>query len=51
MGENRAITTFSNKICPKVELGDFNVFFCGDYRSHICFVISPKPSEEQAHLE
>jgi len=26
MGKNRAITTFSNEICPKVELGDLNVF-------------------------
>jgi len=26
-------------------------FFGADYRSEICFAISPKLSEEQAHLE
>jgi hypothetical protein len=46
------ITPLSNEICPKVKLGDFNVFFffCANYRSEICLVISPKLSKEQAHL-
>jgi len=38
------------KFDPKVKLGDFN-FFCADYISEIRIAISPKLSEEHAHLE
>ena len=47
----KAIAPLSNGICPEVKLGDFNVFFCADYRSEIYFVISPTHSKEHTHLE
>jgi hypothetical protein len=44
------ITQFSNGICPEIKLYDFNVFFFADYKPEIRFAISPKLSEEQAHI-
>jgi hypothetical protein len=49
------IIQLSNEICLTVKLCDFNdvsppspfSVFCADYRSEICFAISPKLSKER----
>jgi hypothetical protein len=47
----KAITPLGNENCRRVKVGDFNVFFCADYGSKICFAVPLELSEEQAHLE
>jgi hypothetical protein len=33
----KAVTPLCNEICPRVKVGDFNVFFWVDYRAEIFF--------------